>query len=97
MTEESTRVRRYARVQGRVQGVWFRGSTEREARRLGVEGWVRNHPDGSVEAALEGNREDVEALVGWLRVGPRLAVVESVEVMEEALQGERGFEVRRNF
>ena len=96
MTEGEERIRRHARVHGRVQGVWFRGSTEREAQRLGVEGWVRNCADGSVEAALEGAVEDVEALVAWLRTGPRLAVVESLEVRAEPVRGEHGFRVRGN-
>lgn len=94
MIEGEARIRRRARVRGRVQGVWFRGSTEREAQRLGIAGWVRNCPDGSVEAALEGAPEDVKALVAWLRVGPRLAVVESLELHSEPVLGERDFEVR---
>ena len=94
MTDGAARVRRLACIRGRVQGVWYRGSTQQEAQRLGVEGWVRNHPDGSVEAALEGSREAVEALVAWMRVGPSLAEVASVEVRTEPVQGERGFRVR---
>ena len=94
VTDGATRVRRLACVRGRVQGVWFRGSTQQEAQRLAIAGWVRNRPDGSVEAALEGSREAVEALLAWLRVGPRLAEVDSVEVREEPVQDERGFRVR---
>ena len=96
MTEGEARVRIHARVRGRVQGVWFRGSTQREAQRLGVAGWVRNRHDGSVEAALEGTRDDVDALLAWLRVGPRHARVESVEVQDESVRGEAGFEVRED-
>jgi len=55
---------------------------------------VRNRPDGSVEAALEGSLEAVEALVAWMRVGPSLAEVAGVEVRAEPVQGERGFRVR---
>ena len=90
------RVRRLACIRGRVQGVWYRGSTQQEAQRLGIEGWVRNRPDGSVEAALEGSREAVEALVAWMRVGPSLAEVASVKVRTEPVQGERGFRVRED-
>ncbi|MFP8875609.1 MAG: acylphosphatase, partial [Myxococcota bacterium] len=63
MTDGEARIRRLACIRGRVQGVWYRGSTQQEAQRVGVTGWVRNRPDGSVEAALEGPREAVEALL----------------------------------
>ncbi len=68
------------RVRGLVQGVWFRQSTADEGRRLGLEGWVRNLADGSVEAEAQGERERVEALVRWCRRGPPAARVEGVEV-----------------
>lgn len=68
------------RVRGLVQGVWFRQSTADEARRLGLEGWVRNLPDGSVEAEAQGTRREVEALVSWCWRGPPAARVEGVEV-----------------
>jgi acylphosphatase len=67
-------------VHGDVQGVWYRGSMQREARRLGVGGWVRNNFDGTVEAELEGDPAAVEALVAWSRHGPSLARVTRVEV-----------------
>jgi len=57
-------------IRGRVQGVWFRGSMQREARRLGIVGWVRNCEDGNVEAEAAGTREAVEALVAWSHHGP---------------------------
>jgi acylphosphatase len=89
-----TRIRLRARVHGRVQGVWFRGSTEAEALRRGVEGWVRNRPDGSVEAIFEGERAAVHELLEYVRVGPRGARVERVDVTEEPPERERGFRVR---
>jgi acylphosphatase len=81
-------------VEGRVQGVWFRDSAWQQATRLGVNGWVRNLPDGRVEAAYEGPRDVVEELVAWTRRGPERATVTAVEVYDEELKGERGFSVR---
>ncbi len=66
-------------VSGKVQGVFFRASTAEEARRLGVQGWVRNLSDGRVEIVAEGTAEALDALEGWARQGPRGAVVERVE------------------
>ena len=86
-------VRRRVIVRGRVQGVWFRGSTEAAANAAGVCGWVRNRPDGSVEAAFEGPAAAVDALVAFCRRGPRHARVEGVEVFEEEPEGLRGFRV----
>ena len=88
------RIRRRVTVSGRVQGVAFRASTRAEARRHGVEGWVRNRADGSVEAVFEGPPSAVEALVAWCRDGPRLARVQRIELHEEAPEGLAGFEVR---
>lgn len=70
----------HLRIQGRVQGVFFRASAMDKARALGLTGWVRNNPDGSVEVVAEGPREVVEELVAWSYQGPRHAVVTSVEV-----------------
>jgi acylphosphatase len=74
-------------VIGRVQGVAFRAKTRVEAIRNNVSGWVRNLPDGGVEAVFEGKPEDVDRVVSWCRVGPSLAVVEQVEVLEETYSG----------
>ena len=62
-----------------MQGVWFRESCRREAVAVGVTGWVRNAADGSVEAALEGPASAVERVLGWMRLGPRHAVVAGVD------------------
>lgn len=81
-------------LEGRVQGVWFRESTRREAEDCGVAGWVRNLPDGRVEAVFEGRAEAVAHLVHWVRRGPDQAHVSDVQVKDEAPQGERGFRIR---
>jgi acylphosphatase len=87
-------IRRRVVVHGRVQGVFFRGSTQEEARRAGIGGWVRNLPDGAVEAVFEGEAAAVEQLVAYCRRGPRWADVTDVDVFEEVPEGERSFRVR---
>jgi acylphosphatase len=82
-------------VSGRVQGVWFRDSTRREAERLGVRGWVRNLASGGVEIHAEGGAEAVEALVAWARGGPPRAEVERLEVEDVLPEGHAAFVVRR--
>lgn len=74
-------------VTGRVQGVYFRDSCRRMAREHGVRGWVRNLPDGRVEAVFEGPSDDVHRLVEWVRDGPEWAVVVDVAVQAEEPQG----------
>ena len=92
---EARRIRRHAIVSGRVQGVFFRDSTQREARRLGVDGWVRNLDDGTVEAVFEGDAPAVEAMLDFCRRGPERARVDRLEVeASEPLEGLTGFEVR---
>ena len=81
-------------MSGRVQGVFFRDTCRRVALANGVAGWVRNRPDGSVEAALEGDAAAVEEVLAWMRTGPAGAVVAAVEVRDEEPSGERGFAVR---
>ena len=82
-------------VEGRVQGVAFRAYAVDEARRLRVAGWVRNLPDGRVEAEAEGERAALEALVAWCRRGPPAARVDGVELEWSAFRGDLGpFEQR---
>jgi acylphosphatase len=85
--------RRRVVVHGRVQGVFFRDSTRRQAQARGVGGWVRNREDGAVEAAFEAEAEAVNAMIDFVREGPRGAAVESVEVSEEPPEGESRFRV----
>ncbi|KRF02566.1 hypothetical protein ASG88_04105 [Nocardioides sp. Soil777] len=81
-------------VTGRVQGVAYRACTQQEAERLGVTGWVRNEPDGSVAAHVEGEPDAVDALVAWCRRGPSGSKVRDVAVRPSAVAGHRGFEIR---
>ena len=83
-------------VSGRVQGVAFRASTVEAAHHLGLRGWVRNLPDGRVEAEAEGDRPQVEALVAWCRRGPPAARVLDLSVAWGEPRGDLdGFEIRR--
>ena len=86
-------VRKRIIVHGRVQGVFFRHTTRRTAESRGVSGWVRNNPDGSVEAAFEGAEESVDAMVRFAREGPRGAMVAHVEVRDEEPEGLTAFRV----
>jgi len=95
MRPEAARIRRRVVVSGRVQGVFFRGATQDTARARGVDGWVRNLPDGRVEAVFEGEASAVEALVEFCRRGPRGARVAAAEVSEEPLESLRGFAIHR--
>jgi acylphosphatase len=88
------RARRRVVVSGRVQGVFFRDSTRREALARDVAGWVCNRADGAVEAVFEGSPEAVEALVEFCARGPRGAEVRDVTTSEEEPEGLRRFEVR---
>lgn len=67
-------------VSGRVQGVWYRAHTQEKAVELGVSGFVRNLPDGTVEIVAQGSDEDVDRFLDWARVGPPLAEVTEVRV-----------------
>jgi acylphosphatase len=87
-------VARQLQINGRVQGVGFRYSMQREAARLGVTGWVRNRHDGSVEALAQGSAEAVAALVEWTRRGPAGAQVTGVAVAETKPEASASFEQR---
>ncbi|MGK5543304.1 acylphosphatase [Streptomyces sp. URMC 127] len=87
-------IRKHVVVSGRVQGVFYRDTCREEARRHGVAGWVRNMPDGTVEAVFEGPAEEVEQMVGWAHRGPSRAEVRGVETEEETPEGLTDFEVR---
>jgi len=77
-----------------VQGVFFRAEARARAESLGLAGWVRNLPDGRVEAVFEGEDDRVESMVEWCRRGPAGAEVEAVDVEREEPVGETGFRVR---
>jgi acylphosphatase len=83
-------------VSGRVQGVFYRGATHARMRALALSGWVRNLPDGRVEAVVEGDDARVAQAIAFFWKGPPHAVVENVEVVDEPVTGERGeFQIRR--
>ena len=98
MGMESTpdHVRVHVKINGRVQGVYFRASTVAQAQRLGVTGWVVNAPDGGVEAVAEGTRARIEEFIAWCRRGPSGAKVTNVDIAWEAPRHEfTAFTIRR--
>ncbi len=82
------KTRAHVFISGRVQGVFFRASTRNECRMLGLTGWVRNMPDGRVEAVFEGDKAAVDAMISWCREGPPSSRVDDVEVKREECRGE---------
>ena len=82
-------------VSGDVQGVGFRWYTREEAMHRRLAGWVRNLPDGRVEAVFEGRPEKVDSMVEWVRKGPKWARVDGIEVAEEPSEEEEGFRILR--
>jgi acylphosphatase len=86
-------VRKRVIVHGQVQGVFFRDTTRRMAESRGVAGWVRNNPDGSVEAAFEGEPDAVDEMVRFAHEGPRGAAIASVDVVDEEPEGLAGFRI----
>ena len=94
MTDRSQRARRRVIVHGRVQGVFFRDTARRLARQLGVAGWIRNRPDGAVEAVFEGPADAVDRMTDWVRQGPRGARVDELEIVDEQPAGDVDFRVQ---
>lgn len=95
MGHEMDRIRVRARVTGRVQGVWYRGSTRSRAAELGLSGWVRNEIDGSVALEAEGSEAQVSQLIEWCKKGPPAARVNGVDVQRIPPTGDTSsFEVR---
>jgi acylphosphatase len=92
------KVRAHIFIRGRVQGVFFRSETMHEAKQLGVTGWVRNIPDGRVEAIFEGEQENVKALIEFCKRGPPGARVTNADIIWENYIGEfRNFEVKYGY
>lgn len=83
-------------ISGHVQGVGYRYNTRKKAMALGLTGWVRNLPDGRVEAVVEGDHAQVNSLVEWFQSGPPAARVETVSTHEEQLQHFESFEIRHS-
>ncbi len=83
------------RVSGSVQGVFFRASTKTNADHLGIHGFVRNEPDGSVYIEAEGVEEKLTEFISWCKQGPKSAVVEKVDVKEAGAKNFTSFEIRR--
>ena len=92
MSERSLSIR--VRIEGRVQGVSYRASTQARAQRLGVVGWVKNLPEGAVEAHIEGQESDVKALLAWCEEGPPRAHVAAVTWVNAPREHAAHFEVR---
>jgi acylphosphatase len=82
------KVRAHVIIEGRVQGVFFRSSTQDEAVRLGITGWVKNRRDRKVEAVFEGERDKIEEIVNWCHVGPPWAKVRKVDITWETYKDE---------
>jgi acylphosphatase len=82
-------------VKGLVQGVFFRASTKEQAKQLGITGFVKNQPDGSVYLEAEGEAEAMKELLAWLELGPPNAQVKNVDVEEDAVRDFAGFDISR--
>lgn len=83
-----TMTRMHALIHGKVQGVFFRANMQQVAKSLGFTGWVRNLPDGRVEALLEGEESKMAAMKDWLWKGSPRALVQDVELIEEVYRGD---------
>ncbi len=84
----SEKVRVHIIVSGQVQGVFFRDYTQKKAQSLGITGWVKNLPDGKVEIVLEGEKERINQMINWIKVGPPLAKVTNLEIEWQKCQEE---------
>ncbi|MFB6200584.1 MAG: acylphosphatase [Halorhabdus sp.] len=91
----SDHTRAHVFVSGRVQGVFFRATTQERASEHGVDGWVKNVPDGRVEAVFEGQEDAVESMIEFCHEGSPRARVDDVEVEKEPPEGLDSFEIRR--
>ncbi|HYY40110.1 MAG TPA: acylphosphatase [Nitrososphaera sp.] len=97
VSDSKKKTRAHVFIRGKVQGVYFRQNTKQVATRRGVTGWVRNLPDGRVEAIFEGDKVDVNEVIEWCHVGPLKAKVEDVDVRFEKYTGEfANFTVKNN-
>jgi acylphosphatase len=92
---ENTPIKAHVSISGQVQGVGYRYYTTQQAQALKLNGWVRNLPDGRVEAVFEGQRTTVEKMIQWCHRGSPNAIVTDVAVKIEAWEGLQGFEMRR--
>lgn len=82
-------------IHGRVQGVWFRASTQEVAGKMKIKGWVRNTPDGAVELHIQGNDAAVDEMLAWCRQGPPGALVDSIDFTEvEPAEEFKAFSIR---
>ena len=88
-------IARHVRVIGQVQGVFYRAWAQSQARELAISGWIRNCPDGSVEAHVQGEEDAVERMIERMRTGPSNARVDDVDVEQAAAEPAGRFELRR--
>jgi acylphosphatase len=83
------------KVSGKVQGVFFRVSTQRKAEELGVKGWVKNEKDGTVVIEAEAQQETLSTFIEWCNQGPQGARVDNVEVSDGEIKNYTSFEIKR--
>lgn len=82
------KIRAHVVLSGRVQGVYYRQNTVKQAQKLGLSGWIRNLNDGKVEAVFEGEKENIEKIVNWAKKGPFFARVSSLKIEWQKYKGE---------
>ena len=83
------------KVTGKVQGVWFRANTKEKANELGLSGFVKNEPDGSVYIEVSGKKNLLDHFIKWLKKGPELARVDSIEIVENDIIHKETFQIKR--